>query len=112
VPAAVVFAGLVGATVPPTIGTLRASWSRAVEPALLPSVHALDSVVEEATFVAAPLVTAPYRLSEQRFEFAAQQQSFDTYLHTVDLVDARIEALERAIPGTALPARFDADEAS
>ena len=51
-------------------------------------------------------------LSEQRFEFAAQQQSFDTYLHTVDLVDARIEALERAIPGTALPARFDADEAS
>ena len=51
-------------------------------------------------------------LSEQRFEFAAQQQSFDTYLHTVDLVDARIEALERAIPGTVLPARFDADEAS
>ena len=31
-------------------------------------------------------------LSEQRFEFAAQQQTFDTYVHTVDLVDARIEA--------------------
>jgi transposase len=40
-------------------------------------------------------------LSEQRFEFAAQQYSFDTYLHTVDLVDARIEALERAIRETA-----------
>jgi transposase len=40
-------------------------------------------------------------LSEQRFEFAAQQQTFDTYLHAVDLVDARIEALERAIRETA-----------
>src|SRR2546430_5875189 len=30
-------------------------------------------------------------LSEQRFEFAPQQQTFDSYLHTVDLVDARIE---------------------
>jgi transposase len=40
-------------------------------------------------------------LSEQRFEFRAQQQTFDTYLHTVDLVDARIEALERAIRETA-----------
>ena len=40
-------------------------------------------------------------LSEQRFEFAAQQQTFDAYLHTVDLVDARIEALERAIRETA-----------
>jgi len=36
-------------------------------------------------------------LGEQRFEFAAQQQSFDGYLHALDLVDARIEALERAI---------------
>jgi transposase len=36
-------------------------------------------------------------LGEQRFDFPAQQQSFDTYLHTVDLVDRRIEALERAI---------------
>jgi transposase len=36
-------------------------------------------------------------LSGQRFEFAAQQQSFDTYLHALDLVDRRIEALERAI---------------
>jgi transposase len=40
-------------------------------------------------------------LSEQRFEFPAQQQTFDTYVHTVDLVDARIEALERAIRETA-----------
>lgn len=40
-------------------------------------------------------------LSEQRFEFGAQQQTFDTYVHTLDLVDARIEALERAIAETA-----------
>src|SRR6266498_264813 len=40
-------------------------------------------------------------LSEQRFEFAAQQRTFDTYVHAVDLVDARIEALERAIRETA-----------
>ncbi len=40
-------------------------------------------------------------LGEQRFEFAAQQQTFDTYVHTVDLVDARIEQLERAIRETA-----------
>src|SRR3989449_10580767 len=36
-------------------------------------------------------------LSEQRFEFAAQQQTFDAYLHTVDLVDRRIESLEQAV---------------
>lgn len=40
-------------------------------------------------------------LSEQRFQFAAQQQTFDSYVHTVDLVDRRIEALERAIRETA-----------
>jgi transposase len=40
-------------------------------------------------------------LSEQRFEFTAQQQTFDTYVHAVDLVDARIEQLERAIRETA-----------
>jgi transposase len=40
-------------------------------------------------------------LSEQRFEFAAQHQTFDTYVHAVDLVDARIEQLERAIRETA-----------
>jgi len=40
-------------------------------------------------------------LGEQRFEFAAQQQTFDTYVHAVDLVDARIEALEGAIRETA-----------
>jgi len=36
-------------------------------------------------------------LSEQRFEFPARQQTFDTYVHAVDLVDARIGQLERAI---------------
>jgi transposase len=36
-------------------------------------------------------------LGEQRFEFAAQQHTFDGYLHTVDLVDHRIQALERSI---------------
>jgi transposase len=40
-------------------------------------------------------------LSEQRFEFAAEQLTFDTYLHALDLVDARIEALERVIRETA-----------
>jgi transposase len=40
-------------------------------------------------------------LSEQRFEFAAEQLTYDTYLHALDLVDARIEALERAIRETA-----------
>src|SRR2546427_8088103 len=40
-------------------------------------------------------------LGEQRFEFAAQQITFDSYVHTVDLVDARIEQLERAIRETA-----------
>jgi transposase len=46
-------------------------------------------------------VTRRQWLAQQRFEFAAQQQSFDAYLHTVDLVDRRIEALERAIRETA-----------
>ncbi len=40
-------------------------------------------------------------LGEQRFEHVAEQITFDTYLHAVDLVDARIEALERAIRETA-----------
>src|SRR6266542_2541163 len=40
-------------------------------------------------------------LGEQRFEHAAEQITFDTYLHALDLVDARIEALERAIRETA-----------
>src|SRR5437870_1968839 len=40
-------------------------------------------------------------LAEQHFAFPAQQQTFDTYLHAVDLVDARIEALERSIRETA-----------
>ena len=36
-------------------------------------------------------------LSEQRFAFAAEQLTFDTYLHAVDLVDLRIAALERSL---------------
>src|SRR5947207_9598163 len=36
-------------------------------------------------------------LGEQRFEQAAEQITFDTYLHAVDLVDRRIEMLEQAI---------------
>lgn len=40
-------------------------------------------------------------LAEQRFEHATQQITFDSYLHTVDLVDARVEQLERAIRETA-----------
>lgn len=36
-------------------------------------------------------------LGRQRFEFVAEQQTFDAYLHTIDLVDRRVEALERAI---------------
>ena len=46
-------------------------------------------------------VTRRKWLSEQRFDFAAEQITFDTYLHAVDLVDARIEQLERAIRETA-----------
>jgi transposase len=40
-------------------------------------------------------------LGEQRFDFAAEQLTFDAYVHTVDLVDRRIEQLERAIRETA-----------
>jgi transposase len=40
-------------------------------------------------------------LSQQRFAFPAEQLTFDSYLHAVDLVDKRIEALERAIAETA-----------
>jgi transposase len=40
-------------------------------------------------------------LGEQRFDHAAEQTTFDSYLHAVDLVDARIEHLERAIRETA-----------
>src|ERR687897_1174022 len=46
-------------------------------------------------------VTRRIWLSEQRFEHAAEQITFDTYLHAADLVDARIERLERAIHETA-----------
>src|SRR5262249_17876722 len=42
-------------------------------------------------------VTRRAWLGQQRLEYPAQQLTFDTYLHAVDLVDARIEALEQAI---------------
>jgi transposase len=41
-------------------------------------------------------------LSEQRFEFAAKQATFDTYVHALDLVDRRIEALQQAIRETSV----------
>jgi transposase len=40
-------------------------------------------------------------LGEQRFDHTAEQITFDTYLHAVDLVDARIGKLEQAIRETA-----------
>jgi transposase len=40
-------------------------------------------------------------LSERRFAYPGEQLTFDTYLHALDLVDARIAALERAIAETA-----------
>jgi transposase len=40
-------------------------------------------------------------LSEQRFAFAAEQLAFDTYVHALDLVNARVAALERSIAETA-----------
>jgi transposase len=46
-------------------------------------------------------VTRRSWLSRQRFTFPAEQLTFDTYLHALDLVDARIAALERAIAETA-----------
>src|SRR5947208_12088522 len=46
-------------------------------------------------------VTRRKWLGEQRFAFVAEQLTFDTYLHAVDLVDARIGKLEPAIRETA-----------
>src|SRR5262245_16237029 len=40
-------------------------------------------------------------LGEQRFERPAEQVTFDSYLRTVDLADARIEQLEQAIRAAA-----------
>jgi transposase len=52
-------------------------------------------------------------LSEQRFAFAAQQQTLGDYLHATDLVDHRIDQLERSLddeaasgPWAALVARL------
>jgi transposase len=46
-------------------------------------------------------VTRRKWLGEQRFAQTAEQITFDSYLHAIDLVDARIEKLERAIRMTA-----------
>src|SRR5438270_7614793 len=46
-------------------------------------------------------VTRRIWLGEQRFEHAAEQITFDVYVHAVDLVDRRIEQLEQAIRKTA-----------
>jgi transposase len=46
-------------------------------------------------------VTRREWLAAQRFAFAAQQVAFQDYLHALDLVDARIATLERAIAQTA-----------
>jgi len=40
-------------------------------------------------------------LSEQRFDFVAEQQAFDSYLHALDLADSRVETLEQAVRATA-----------
>src|SRR2546430_10511665 len=40
-------------------------------------------------------------LFEQRFAVAAEQQAVDSYLHALDLADARIKHLERALDETA-----------
>jgi transposase len=45
-------------------------------------------------------------LSEQQLGFAVEQLAFDTYVHALDLVDARISALERAIAATAEQGRW------
>ena len=41
-------------------------------------------------------------LSQQSFEHPARQRAFETYCHAVDLVDARIEALEAEIGAVAI----------
>jgi transposase len=46
-------------------------------------------------------VTRRTWLGSQTFEFAAQQRAFDSYLHALDLVDARVAALEREIAAAA-----------
>jgi transposase len=51
-------------------------------------------------------VTRRQWLSRQRFPFPAQQAAFDDYLQALDLVDARIGALEREIATLAAGARW------
>jgi transposase len=45
-------------------------------------------------------------LAERGFPYAAKQQTFDSYVHAVDLVDARIELLERSMRETAEQGRW------
>jgi transposase len=41
-------------------------------------------------------------LGDQRFEHPAQQQAFQAYVHALDLVDARVQVLERQIDALAV----------
>jgi transposase len=45
-------------------------------------------------------------LAAQRFPFPAQQLAFDDYLHAIDLLDRRVEALDRAIAEAAERGRW------
>ncbi|GAA2507707.1 MFS transporter [Winogradskya humida] len=57
-PVALVLITLAGATAPPIGATVRTCWSRLVKDKdQLQQIHALDSIVEELTFVVAPLLT-------------------------------------------------------
>lgn len=49
---------LVGATVPPVSGVMRALWGVVVEPALLPVAYSLEAVSVELCFVVGPLLVA------------------------------------------------------
>lgn len=54
----VVLIGLGGAVAPPLSGSARTSWSRLVpDKEQLQQMHGADSIIEELTFVVAPLVT-------------------------------------------------------
>ena len=49
---------LVGASVPPIGGVMRALWSQLMEPAQLPVAYSLDAVLVEVCFVVGPLLVA------------------------------------------------------
>ncbi len=54
----VTLVGLGGALIPPTGGAARTAWSRLVaDKVVLKRLHTLDSLVEETTYIVAPLLT-------------------------------------------------------